>query len=48
MLVYDDMLECHRTQEMLALRRCQPCSALDFKVVGNKMAMPDGIFFDKY
>ena len=28
---------------MLALRKCQPCFALDFKGVGNKMAMDDGI-----
>ena len=29
---------------MLALRKCKPCSALDFKGAGNKTAMDDGIF----
>ena len=29
---------------MLALGKCKPCSALDFKGVGNKMAMDDRIF----
>ena len=32
---------------MLALRKCQPCFALDFKGVGNKMAMDDGISWEK-
>ena len=29
---------------MLGLRKCQPCSTLDFKGVENKMAMYTGIF----
>ena len=33
---------------MLALQKHQPCSALDFKYVGNKMTMHDGIFREKY
>ena len=33
---------------MLALQKCKPCSALDFKGVGNKMAMDDSIFWEKY
>ena len=34
--------------EMLALQKCKLCSALDFKGVGNKMAIDDGIFREKY
>ena len=33
---------------MLALWKGQSCSALDFKDIGNKMAMHDGIFWGKY
>ena len=33
---------------MLALRKCQPCPALDFKDVGNKMTIHDSIFWEKY
>ena len=29
---------------MLGLGKCKPCSALDFKGAGNKMAMDDDIF----
>ena len=32
---------------MLVLRKCQPCSTMDFKGVGNKTAMHDGIFWEK-
>ena len=31
----------------MALRICQPCSALDFKGVGNKVAMHDSILWEK-
>ena len=33
---------------MLALRKCQPCFDLDFKGVGNKMTIDDGISCEKY
>ena len=33
---------------MLGLRKSQPCSALDYKGVGNKMMMHDGIVRGKY
>ena len=33
---------------MLALRKCNPCSTLDFKAVGNKITMDVGIFWGKY
>lgn len=33
---------------MLALWLCQPCSDLDFKGVGKKKEMHDGIFREKY
>ena len=33
---------------MLAWGKCKPCFALDFKDVGNKMAIDDGIFWEKY
>ena len=33
---------------MLALEKCKPCSALDFKGAGNKMTIDDGIFSEKY
>ena len=33
---------------MLGLQKCQSCSALDFKVAENKMAIQDGIFGGKY
>ena len=33
---------------MLALQECTSCSALDFKGVGKKMAMDNGIFWEKY
>ena len=32
---------------MLALQKCQPCSALDLKDVWNKMTMHDSIFWEK-
>ena len=33
---------------MLALWKCKPYPTLDFKGVGNKMVMHDGIFWEKY
>ena len=33
---------------MLALQKCQPCSALDFKDAGNKMKLHDSMFLEKY
>ena len=33
---------------MLALHKGKPCSTLNFKDVGNKMAMDDCIFWEKY
>ena len=36
------------TLGMLALRNCEPCTALDFKGAGNKMTVDDGIFWEKY
>ena len=38
------LLWISRMLGMLALRKCQPCSALDFKNAGNRMAEHDGIF----
>ena len=32
---------------MLALQKCQPCSALDLKDVWNKMTVHDSIFWEK-
>ena len=30
------------------LQKCKSCSALDFKGVGNKMGIDDGIFCENY
>ena len=38
------LLWISRMLGMLALQKCQPCSALDFKDAGNKMAEHDSIF----
>ena len=32
---------------MLVLRKCQPCSTLDFNGVGKKISVDDGIFRGK-
>ena len=45
--MYSRMFVCNDIEKligMLAQQKCKPCSALDFKCVGNKMAMIDNIF----
>ena len=37
-MTLSNLLECW------LYKKCKPCSALDFKGVGNKITMDDGIF----